>query len=140
MKLSVPEIVNFLLIHYEIQTMIEEVKITRIYSDDVGASHFQDIVQPLLYGVGNKQKITKSLGSGLCRLFEFDADFHCDWHLSSPSCYYIYIQGGQEIEVSDGEKRVFKTGDIILAEDTSGRGHRSRSVFEVNGRALIIPV
>ncbi len=119
--------------------MIQEVKVTRIYAAEDGYSYFQDVMQPLLYPVGNNQLITKPLGSNPCRLFEFASDFVCDWHLSTPPGYYIYIQGGQEVEVSSGEKRSFKAGDIILAEDTTGRGHRSRSNTAVAGRAIIIP-
>jgi hypothetical protein len=36
--------------------------------------------------------------------------------------------GGVEIEVGDGSKRRLGPGDILLAEDTSGRGHISRAV------------
>jgi hypothetical protein len=39
------------------------------------------------------------------------------------------LSGGQvEIEVGDGSKRRLGPGDVLLAEDTSGRGHRSRAV------------
>jgi len=33
-----------------------------------------------------------------------------------------------EVEIGDGSKRRFGPGDILLAEDTSGRGHISRSL------------
>lgn len=112
--------------------------ITRIYSGEDGRSYFQDIEQPMLYPIGNKQFITKPLANGDCRIFEFASDFVCDWHLSLKPAYYIYIQGAQEVEVSSGEKRNFGAGDIILAEDTHGIGHRSRSISSVPGRALIV--
>ena len=38
------------------------------------------------------------------------------------------LDGEIEIEVSDGEKRIFRGGDILLAEDTSGQGHRTRTI------------
>ena len=36
--------------------------------------------------------------------------------------------GSVEIEVSDGARRTFHSGDILLLEDTTGRGHISRAV------------
>jgi len=112
------------------------VKITRIYSEKDGLSYFDVIEQPLLFPVAKQQSISKYLGQS--RLFEFDSDFEIDWHVSSKRCYYIYIQGEQMLEVSGGEKRKFGAGDIILAEDTTGKGHRSWSVSDISGRALII--
>ena len=40
----------------------------------------------------------------------------------------IMLQGEVEIETSDGTVRRLGAGDILLAEDTTGKGHRSRSV------------
>jgi uncharacterized cupin superfamily protein len=38
------------------------------------------------------------------------------------------LDGEVEIEAGDGTKRRFGTGDVLLAEDTAGRGHISRAV------------
>ena len=117
---------------------LEKIKITRIYGAENGLSYFEDLEIPMLVPVGNKQKISKTLGSGSCRVFQFGADFSMDWHVtSSPACF-IYMQGAQEIEVSGGEIRQFGVGDILLAEDTTGKGHKSRSISPIAGRALII--
>ena len=35
----------------------------------------------------------------------------------------IFLSGETEIEVSDGEKRKFVPGDVLLLEDTKGHGH-----------------
>jgi hypothetical protein len=50
------------------------------------------------------------------------------------------MAGVLEIEVSDGEVRVFRPGDMILVEDTSGRGHISRVPGEERGYALALPL
>jgi hypothetical protein len=31
-----------------------------------------------------------------------------------------------ELTASDGEKRVFRQGDVFLLEDTAGKGHQTR--------------
>jgi hypothetical protein len=38
------------------------------------------------------------------------------------------LSGSWEIECSDGSKRLFKPGDVMLAEDLNGKGHVSRVV------------
>ena len=34
--------------------------------------------------------------------------------------------GETEIEMSDGEKRIVRAEDVLLVEDTAGKGHRKR--------------
>jgi len=46
--------------------------------------------------------------------------------------------GDVEIEVGSGEKRIFTSGDILLAEDTNGRGHISRSVNNKPRKSIFI--
>ena len=47
------------------------------------------------------------------------------------------IEGEMEIEVSGGQKRMFRPGQIILADDTNGHGHKSKIKDRVS---LIIPL
>ena len=59
-----------------------------------------------------------------------DSNWHGDWH-PTPHKQYVFMLGGAiEIKVADGEVRRFSIGDIILLEDTSGRGHDTRVVSE----------
>ena len=48
-----------------------------------------------------------------------------EWHTAPQRQYVMFLKGETEIEVSDGEKRHFKTGDVFLVEDTTGKGHRN---------------
>ncbi|WP_150468567.1 cupin domain-containing protein [Francisella sp. SYW-9] len=69
---------------------------------------------------------------------EFNKGYKIDWH--NPSCkqYIIYLSGELEVEVSGGEKKFFKQGDVLLLNDESGKGHTTR-VIET-GRAFVITV
>jgi hypothetical protein len=49
-----------------------------------------------------------------------------DRHPAPRRQYLVTISGSWEIEASPGVKRVFKTGDVMLADDTTGEGHISR--------------
>ena len=57
---------------------------------------------------------------------ENDASYNLDWHNAPARQYVIMLEGEVEIEIGDGSKRVLGPGDISLAEDTTGQGHRSR--------------
>jgi hypothetical protein len=48
------------------------------------------------------------------------------------------MDGEIEIETSLGEKRVFKHGDVLLVEDTTGKGHRSRNLTRQIRSSLFI--
>jgi quercetin dioxygenase-like cupin family protein len=57
---------------------------------------------------------------------ERSGEYTLDWHNAPRRQYGIQLEGEHEIEVGDGTKRLFRPGDILLAEDTTGRGHISR--------------
>ncbi|SVE21792.1 uncharacterized protein METZ01_LOCUS474646 [marine metagenome] len=48
------------------------------------------------------------------------------------------MEGSVEVEAGDGTKRVFGPGDIMLAEDTTGQGHRSRYLSGNPRRSIFI--
>lgn len=49
-----------------------------------------------------------------------------DWGPAPHPILAIYLAGAGEIEASDGEIRRISPGTVLLAEDTTGRGHRAR--------------
>lgn len=51
-----------------------------------------------------------------------------DWHPAPRSQYVVTLSGQGEIEAGDGTVRRFGPGDVMLAEDTTGRGHITRVV------------
>lgn len=51
-----------------------------------------------------------------------------DWHPAPRRQYFLLLRGEMELQVSDGEIRRLKPGDVVLGEDTQGKGHRSRAV------------
>ena len=64
----------------------------------------------------------------------YDYDFH-----TAPQRQYIILLDGEiEIETSLGEKRILKGGDVILAEDTTGKGHRTRNIVPIKRRSVFI--
>jgi hypothetical protein len=39
-----------------------------------------------------------------------------------------FLKGEYEVEVSGGEKRIFGPGDLLLAEDLTGKGHYTKLI------------
>lgn len=106
---------------------MEYYKITRIFSDAAGDSHFEDIQIPLKESgdIGFLSEVQNVSGIIFRKVKpNYDFDFHC-----APARQYIILQDGAiEIETSLGEKRSFEAGNVLLVEDTFGKGHRTRNL------------
>jgi hypothetical protein len=99
-------------------------KITRLYTGKDRKSYFEDI--ELKFGGDQKILTTDSRPATM-------AVFRCvppgtvlDLHPAPRRQYLVTMSGSWEIEASSGVKRVFKAGDVMLADDTTGEGHSSR--------------
>jgi hypothetical protein len=49
-----------------------------------------------------------------------------DWHPAPARQAMCFLSGEFSVEVSDGEMRRFGPGDLLLLDDLSGKGHRTR--------------
>ena len=112
-------------------------KVTRIYTGDDGLTHFENLDLPLtiLSEVGSMS--TPETATGIV-FRENDKTYDLDWHPAPARQYVVTLEGSVEIEAGDGTKRVFGPGDIMLAEDTTGQGHRSRYLSGNPRRSIFI--
>ena len=69
---------------------------------------------------------------------ETDGDYDLDFHNAPRRQYVINLDGPVELEVGDGTRRVLEPGDVLLAEDTTGRGHKSRAVDGRKRRSIFV--
>ena len=69
---------------------------------------------------------------------ETGGDYDYDFHNAPERQFIIFLDGEIEIETSLGHLRRFHAGDILLAEDTTGMGHRSRSVDGKLRRSIFV--
>jgi hypothetical protein len=112
-------------------------RITRLHTGDDGQSHFEDIeIDVCSHGeIGALSACYPATGV----IFrETTGDYDYGWHNAPVRQYVVMLEGGVEVEVGDGTRRRFGAGDILLAEDTTGQGHRSRSVDHQPRRSLFI--
>ncbi len=53
-----------------------------------------------------------------------------EWHVAPARQYVITLAGTFEFTTRDGETFVLRPGDVLVADDTSGTGHRWRLIDE----------
>ena len=102
-------------------------KVTRIYTGEDGESHFAEIDIPIR-DAGEIGALSERFPVSDIIFRETAGDYDYSWHNAPCRQFVLMLDGSVEIEVSDGTRRTFHSGDILLAEDTSGRGHISRAV------------
>ncbi len=59
---------------------------------------------------------------------EVQPTYDLDWHPAPRRQYIINLDAGVQITASDGESRMIGAGEVILVEDTTGKGHLSKAV------------
>ncbi|MCG6871456.1 MAG: hypothetical protein LJE84_04120 [Gammaproteobacteria bacterium] len=112
-------------------------KITRVYSDSAGESRFGEIDIPLK-DAGDIGRLSQRQPANGIIFRENDADYDYDWHNAPQRQFIVLLDGHIEIETSDGEKRRFRGGEIVLVEDTTGKGHRTRNVDNQPRRSVFV--
>ncbi len=105
----------------------------RIYTGADGAPHFSDDVFELaMIGADLAEPV---LGSQLRPASQYGVrvvppGWERDWGPAVHPILAVYLTGEGEIETSDGESRRISPGLVLLAEDTTGPGHRVRVTSE----------
>jgi quercetin dioxygenase-like cupin family protein len=114
-------------------------KYTRIYSDAKGESHFEDVeveMNKAPYNTGTISEMIAAQGV----MFRVSPDYFVDWHNAPLRQFVVNVTGSLEVTVSDGTKRLFGPGTILLAEDVTGKGHTSRGTGAQERLSLFIPL
>jgi hypothetical protein len=112
-------------------------KITRMYTGEDGESHFEDMDISLgnPYDFDRRSELIKATGI----IFrETGADYSLDFHNAPRRQFVINLEGSVEIILGDGSSRILGPGEILLAEDTTGRGHISRAVNNQSRKSIFV--
>lgn len=112
-------------------------KIVRIYSDSNGDSHFEELSVPLK-GDGMVGRLSETIAAKGIIFREVDPSYDWDFHPAPQRQYIVLLDGEIEIETSLGEKRKFKSGEVLLAEDTTGKGHRTKNLIPIKRKSIFI--
>ena len=114
-----------------------EAKVTRLYTGSDGESHFEDITIPLKDQEGYFEWSEPIEATGII-FGELYNDKQHDWQNVPRRQFVITLEGEVEMVVGDGTKRILKAGDVLLAEDTTGRGHMRRRGKNQNHKVVIV--
>jgi len=102
-------------------------KIHRLYADKNGESHFQDV--EVEYAETTRAgKLSKRIPATGIIFREVQPDYDLDWHPAPRRQYIINLDAGVQITASDGESRRIGAGEVLLVEDTTGKGHLSKAI------------
>ena len=112
-------------------------RVTRVFATSDGGSAFEDI-EIELNDQGQVGRLSSWIGARDVAFRENPGDYDWDWHHAPARQLIVLLDGAIEIEVTTGEKRSFGGGDVLLVEDTSGRGHRTRTTDGRSRRSLFI--
>jgi hypothetical protein len=94
------------------------VAIIRVYAGDDGESHFEELdpascpIQPAIE----------------MEFRPMPVGYFNDWHPAPRRQYVVSLSGEAEVGIGDGTVRRFRPGDVLVAEDTTGRGHTTRTI------------
>ena len=120
----------------------ERVTCLRIFADDEGETHMEDVIIALqpkkLFKDNPPLRLTDNLAASWFNLCHVPAGMReVDWHNPPQRLLVLWLTGEVEFETSDGEVRHVSAGRYVLVEDTHGKGHISRHPAEGQSNILI---
>lgn len=102
----------------------------RLYADEDGESHFADVdvkLEPVDFAppappldLSEPYQAERFVFVGVA------AGWEGEWHPAPQRQFVFCLTGTLEVGASDGEVRNFSPGDVLLLEDTTGKGHSAR--------------
>jgi uncharacterized cupin superfamily protein len=122
-------------VSYAARATDERVTSLRIFADANGEPHMQDIdiaLQPRkLFKNNPPLHLTDTLTASGCNICHIPSGVgEVSWHNPPHRMLVIWLTGEVEFETSDGDVRRLAAGSVVLAEDTTGKGHISRHSAE----------
>ena len=114
-------------------------RIHNLYTDENGESHFRDIEVEWVE-TRRGSKLSKRFPATGVIFRETEAEHNVDWHPAPRRQYIVNLDAGVKITASDGESRFIAAGDVILVEDTTGKGHLSDHIEGKIRHSLFIPL
>jgi hypothetical protein len=121
--------------------------VTRLFTGPDGMTHTEEVNLP--FGGGGNPPIAPSVGSvdsttstpvTEAQFLRTSPNYVADWHPVRRRQYVIVLAGQREIEVSDGKRVLLGPGSILLAEDTTGKGHITRGFGKEDAVSVVIAV
>jgi uncharacterized cupin superfamily protein len=113
-------------------------QVVRVYSGEDGESHFEELELPYEQ-MANFELTAMQSATGI-QFRRVAPGTLSDWHTAPRRQYVITLEGQMEIGLGDGSKRIFNPGDVLLADDQTGRGHTTRVAGGNSRVSIAIPL
>jgi len=116
------------------------VKVTRLYTGEDGLSHFEQVsvIFSAVPGAPNAVEQSEPISMKKSYVVRIAPGFFEGWHNADARRYVITISGRAEVEVANGQKLIAQPGQVVLAEDLTGKGHTFRVLGESDWVALFV--
>jgi quercetin dioxygenase-like cupin family protein len=111
-----------------------------VYADSAGVSHFREEHLDFAPGRTEETSIHALEAKGRTTLLRLRVGAVEDWHNAPRAWFLIVLQGTSEVTTSDGAVRQFGPGSLVLLDDTTGKGHRTRTIGTIDHVAAVIPI
>ena len=113
------------------------IRLLRLFTGDDGQSHFSvgDIEWDSIVAMNS---VSRSEPALTVTFEESAAGASLDWHNAPHRQYVITLSGRLEFETRTGARQTVEPGDVLLAEDTSGGGHRWRLIDDQPWRRVYV--
>src|SRR5215213_11334202 len=102
-------------------------RIHNLYVDASGETHFRDVEIEWVEETRSGRLSQRFPATGII-FRQVPPAYDLDWHPAPRRQYIINLDAGVQITASDGESRVMGAGEVLLVEDTTGKGHLSQAV------------
>jgi hypothetical protein len=115
----------------------DALRIQNLYADADGESHWRDVYYPL--GASGPGIGTLVLETAGVQFRVAAGAYDINWHCAPLKQLMVILAGGAlKVTASDGEARILHPGDVLLVEDTTGKGHLSQSIDGLARRQMFV--
>src|SRR3954465_15386493 len=112
-------------------------KVTRLYTGADGLTKVEEFDVPLKPRGGGTGR-SEIVGGASLQFRGANQDYNLDWRVAPRRQYVVTLSGESEVELEGGRKIRLGPGHILLAEDTTGKGHISRAAGSDDRLSLFI--
>jgi hypothetical protein len=117
---------------------------TRIFADEAGVSHFEDLSVELIPGFAvppaEPLHVAPFVATTECSWVGFPHGWDGVAHPAPRRSLFVILQGEADATTGDGDRRRFGPGSVILLEDTWGTGHAAHIISSDGIRSLVFTV
>ncbi len=113
-------------------------QVVRIYTGSDGEAHFEELELPY-EKIEEAERTAMQETTGI-QFRRTPPGSFSDWHNAPRRQYVITLEGQMEIGLGDGTKRIFNPGDVLLADDRTGRGHTTAVYGDKTRVSISIPL